>query len=50
MFREVTPDVFANNRTSSTMVKRGKNMAEIQAKQVRSIISDAPRSDVFDIY
>jgi len=32
MFREVSPDVFTNNRVSSTLIKQGKTMADIQAK------------------
>jgi len=35
MFREVTPDVFTNNRVSSTLIKRGKTVAELQAREVR---------------
>ncbi|KAF8501363.1 S-adenosyl-L-methionine-dependent methyltransferase [Gautieria morchelliformis] len=32
VFREVTPDVFANNRISSAMVKSGKTLTDIQVK------------------
>ncbi|KAF8510757.1 S-adenosyl-L-methionine-dependent methyltransferase [Gautieria morchelliformis] len=32
VFREVDPDVFANNRVSSTMVKSGKTLTDIQEK------------------
>jgi len=50
MFREVTPDVFTNNRVSSTLIKRGKTVTELQERQVRFTSSSVLHSNNLSAY